>query len=477
MWLAFDIETYEEYLGTKESENSIRSQMITEKDREIFSKEKKKGNLYPVLNSRKFVIGCVVTDRGEKLSFYDHKKMLNWLIKKVEENAKNGERTYLFGHNIEYDIYGLIKDNIFDLISSNLELISESPFLASWKIKGKNWGFFVDSYSFFRNMSVESIGHILGFNKLEMPKEIKSPSELEAYCIRDCEIVLKAMLFLKENLKTLGFSPRKFLTAGQVAMSTFMSFIRKENIHWNIMKSGKVFKGPNLEKCRPAYRGARNEAFKIGKVEDVTSIDINSLYPYAMTKIPFPKLDEEMFVKDPLKKDLSIKEMLDEKFIGVMECEIKVPKIELGYLPIRFNKVLNFPEGERIIKGTWTTLEIRKALKLGYEVLEVKWVCLYPVNKENVFDNYIKKLYDLRKESGEEMKLAIKLIMNNLYGKFAQFRMNKEYKVVYRDEMGKWKDKGWKVKSVWGSKYILEKYNNLYVPKYTNLLIAILITE
>jgi hypothetical protein len=98
------------------------------------------------------------------------------------------------------------------------------------------------------------------------------------------------------------------------------------------------------------------------------------------------------------------------------------------------------------------------------------------VNKENVFEGYIKRLYDLRKESGEEMKLAIKLIMNNLYGKFAQFRMNKEYKVIYRDELGKLKDQGWKVKSVWGSKYILEKYNNLYVPKYTNLLIAILIT-
>lgn len=31
MWLAFDIETYEEYLETKESENSIRSQIENNK--------------------------------------------------------------------------------------------------------------------------------------------------------------------------------------------------------------------------------------------------------------------------------------------------------------------------------------------------------------------------------------------------------------------------------------------------------------
>lgn len=483
MWLSFDIETYEEFNGTNKSKTSILNDCLFSGGMEEIKKQRKnfenkliKGNLYPVLNSRKFLIGCVVTDKGEKISFDNSKKMLEWIENKIKENAKKKQKTYLFAHNLDYDMLGLIKDDFMELINTNLSIISDSPALYSWKINGKNWGFFVDSYSFFRNMSVKKIGNILGFNKLEMPETIKDKKELIEYCMRDCEVVLKGMQFLKEKMKCLGFTPTKFLTAGQVAMSTFMSSIRKDNIHWNIMKNGEVYKGKFLEKCRPAYRGARNEAFYIGKVENTTYVDINSLYPYAMTQIPFPKLDEEMFVKDPLKKGLTIQEILDKKFIGCAECVVFVPKIEIGYLPIRFGKMLHFPTGERILKGTWTTLELKKALELGYKIEKINWCCLYPVNKINVLDKFVKQLYKLRQESGEEMNLCIKMILNNLYGKFAQFRTNKEFKIVFRSEMRKWIDKGWKLISVYGNQNIIGKMNEIYIPKYTNLLIATLIT-
>lgn len=476
MWIAIDIETYEKYDGTKKSSEKIKSQMITDDDRDCFEKGKIKNKYYPVLNSRKFFLGCAYTDENKKYSFLSRKEMLNWIIKRIEINAKKGERTYFFGHNIEYDLYGIIKDDIFKLLSSNLEIISEGPFLGTWRINKKNWGFFVDSFSFFRKMSVAVIGEIIGFNKLKMPECVDGPEELMQYCMRDCEIVLKGMKFLKENLGVLGFAPRKFLTAGQVAISTFMSYIRKEGIHWNIMKSGEVYKGPNLERCRPAFRGARNEAFKIGKIKDVVLVDVNSLYPYAMTKMPFPKLDEEMFVNDPLEKGLTLKEVLDERFIGCVECDVIVPKLNLGYLPVRFGGVMQFPGEGKVLKGTWTTLELREAKKLGYKIFNLNWCCLYPVNKINVFESYINKLYELRKNSDGVMKIAIKLIMNNLYGKFAQFRQNKEYKVIYRGEFTRYKEEDWKVKSVWGNKYVIEKYKGNYVPKYTNLIISILVT-
>ena len=71
-----------------------------------------------------------------------------------------------------------------------------------------------------------------------------------------------------------------------------------------------------------------------------------------------------------------------------MECEIEVPEdLKLGYLPVRFRGKLYFPEGKRILKGTWTTLEIRRALSLGYKLIKIEWVCLYPVAKNNVLRN------------------------------------------------------------------------------------------
>lgn len=474
MWMAFDIETYEKYTG--ENDVEIKQDMITEGDRKHFDTIKKVGNWYPVLNSRKFVIGTIVTDKGERLVFKDHNKMLNWIIQKITTNAEKGQKTYLYAHNVDYDLYGIIKDSVMELINEHLQEIAPGN-LWGWKIKGKFWGYFINSYTFFKNMSVYRIGKILGYEKLTMPEQIENIDQLEAYCMRDSEIVLKGMQFLKEKMEVLGFTPRKFLTAGQLAMSTFLSSIRKEGIHWNIMRSGKVYKGKHLEKCRMAYRGARNEAFKLGKIKDCTLIDINSLYPYAMIHMPFPKLNKEMFVEYPLHKGLTIEEMLKEEFIGCIQCQIKVPdNIKIGYLPIRYNEHLHFPQQGETLRGTWTTLELRKAKSLGYKIEDIEWVCLYPVIKENVFEGYITKLYELRKKSGSDLQLVIKLIMNNLYGKWAQFRTNKEYKIIFRSELYQYKKEGWEVKSVWGNKYVLERMNTLYNPGYTNVLIASLIT-
>ena len=503
MWIGIDIETYKEFDGSKECEEEIVRQMLTPEDKRKFIKEKKKGMFYPILNSREFTLGCAITETGEKVLFENYKHMWNWLVKKISENAMMGKRTFIYGHNIEYDFYGIAKD---EFLNEDLKVICYMPFFATWFCKGMrqqkpkvfehcnsknkervaikekevkdNWGYFLDTWGFFR-MPLKQVGEILGHSKLEMPFAVKDKAEMVQYLERDTELVLKAMGIIKENMKQLGFTPRKFLTAGQVAITTYLSYIRKKNIHYNMMRSGEVFKGENLEKCRPAYRGGRCEAFRDGYFKKVTHLDINSLYPYAMANMPFPKLNEELFLEEPL-KDLTLDEVLAEKFIGVAECQIKVPKIEIGYLPVRWKKSLYFPISndvhERKITGTWTTLELREARKLGYEILRMNWCCLYPVMGLNLFKDYVNELYDLRLKSDPHMKVVIKLIMNNLYGKFAQFRTNKDFKAIERWKLTKFKKLGWRKKSDWLNKYIIVKDNEVYTPKYTNLMLAILTT-
>jgi hypothetical protein len=484
MWIMIDIETYVKYDGSAESEQKILEGCDTEESKKKFLKEKKVGYLYPVLNSREFILGGAITDKGERVIFKSHEKMWNWIEKKISDNAMQGKKTYIYGHNVKYDFYGIAKDLIFDM-DSRLKIIATTPFIATWECPGvrkdvevvDNWGYFLDSYSFFK-MSLKDLGESIGYKKLVMPYAIKDFDELGNYMMRDVEIVLKAMKILKEKLKDLGFEPRKFLTAGQIAMTTFMSFIRREKIHYNIMRSGEVYKTKNVERCRPAYRGGRNEAFRNGEFRGVTYIDINSLYPYAMANMPFPKLNEELFLEDP-EKELSIDEMLNEKFVGVMQCEVKVPKIKLGYLPVRYRENLHFPVSDnmnyRIIRGTWTTMELREAQKLGYEIKRVFWISLYP-KAINVFSEYMDKMYKIRKESQGDMKIVIKLIMNNLYGKFGQFRLNKEIIAIPRSQLSEYEAKGWKYKSTFREMHIIERYNDLYVPKYTNLLLSLFTT-
>ena len=104
MWMSIDIETYEKYRGTKESGFSIISDSLfygspkeIEKQKEEKLKELKKDYYYPVLNSRKFALGCVITDNGERKVFYNDKEMWDWIISKIERNAKQGEKTFIFG--------------------------------------------------------------------------------------------------------------------------------------------------------------------------------------------------------------------------------------------------------------------------------------------------------------------------------------------------------------------------------------------
>ena len=155
MWIAIDIETYKQYDGTKESEDEIVVQMLTPDDKKKFREEKKKNYWYPVLNSREFTLGCAITETGEKQFFDNYKHMWSWLRKKIEENANNGKRTFIYGHNVEYDFYGIAKD---DFLNEDLSIICYNPFFATWFCNGKrkdkkvrdNWGYFLDSYGFFR---------------------------------------------------------------------------------------------------------------------------------------------------------------------------------------------------------------------------------------------------------------------------------------------------------------------------------------
>lgn len=472
--MSVDIETYAEYKGTKQSEEYIISHTLDDKGRDYFKKNKKKGCYYPVLDSQAFCIGAVHQEGGKTVFFASPNKLWDYIKKQIENNAMNGKRTWIYAHNLSYDWNGFARDKYFE---EDIEKICDYPFLVTYFCNGSkgksNYGWFVDTMGFFPRPLAE-VGEMVGMKKMEMPKEIKSPNELKPYLGRDVELTIKAMTMLKDEISELGFKPRKFLTAGQLAITTFMTYIRKNEEYWKMMSKGEVYKGEKLEKCRPAYRGARVQAFKKGGFNKVTQIDINSLYPHIMATMEFPDLKEEIYIEEPL-KDLEIEDIIKDEFIGCAECIVEAPNIKLGYLPVRFNKTIYFPTN-RELTGTWTILELREALKLGYKIKEMNWAVLYPKLDDNLFKNYVGKMYELKSRSEGTKKLAIKLLMNNLYGKFGQFRMNKEFKLIERHELTKYESQGWFKSATYGAKYIIAKYKDAYNPPYTNLMIALMIT-
>ena len=85
-------------------------------------------------------------------------------------------------------------------------------------------------------------------------------------------------------------------------------------------------------------------------------------------------------------------------------------------------------EGNRTIAGlgSWEgwlfSEEMENAIKNGYEIEIIRG---YEFDPKVIFDEYIKVLYQLRLSypKGHPMNLIAKLLMNSLYGKFAQKKL------------------------------------------------------
>lgn len=429
-------------------------------------------NVYrPVLNARKFVLGCAKVEGKGTFFFKDPIEMWLFLKDLIERNIKYKRNTYIYAHNAEYDWYAIMKDRLMD---KDIKYVTFNPFIAIYKKKG----YFLDTMSFY-NMSLDAVGKILGFRKGRLPMEVNSIDELKEYIERDVEIVYRAVTNLKEMVGKLGFKPKKLLTSGQLAMTSFMTYCKRNKIHKTFMsynekkKAFEVTKTKHKQKVRAAFRGGMNCCFKLGKFKDVKLLDANGLYAYIMSNMEFPDLKTESYMENV---GVGLLMGMLKLHLGVARVKVRAPNINLPYLPIRYTKYTVYPPS-RIMYGTWTFLELKKALELGYEILEVDWVIRWNKANVNPLKLFVEHLYVLEKErKTKEEKIPIKLLRNNLFGKFAQARNAKDYKIVNRKELDVWVGMGYQVMSMVENKYVMVKEDEEYEPSYVNPIISVLIT-
>ncbi len=445
--------------------------MIIAIDTETYEYNKKEDTYEPILNAQKFVLGCAKTDTDITMFFKEPKEMKEWLIHMMNKNKRNKKRTFIYAHHHEYDFYALWKDN---LINDKLKYICFNPFIAIYDEKG----YFLDTMAFYR-MSLAMVGKIIGLPKLEMPTQAKRIEDLKPYLERDTEIVLKAVLNLKEKINKLGFNPRKILTSGQLAITSFLTYCRRTKVdreftEYNMeRKIRQIVKCKNPKEIREAFRGGMNRCFKLGKFNNVTLIDANALYAYIMTTMKFPNLRTEHKIEKP--ENGMLTEYMKEG-IGIARVIITAPNITLPFLPIRFGKYTIYPQS-REMRGTWTFQEIKEAMKLGYRLIECEWCIKWKELHVNPLKKFIEYLYSIEKGlKTKEERMPLKLIRNNLYGKFAQYKKNKDYKIATRAEIKELLQEGYTPISTIDNKYVCVKEMGEYDPSYTNPIISTLIT-
>ena len=174
---------------------------------------------------------------------------------------------------------------------------------------------------------------------------------------------------------------------------------------------------------RDALFGGRTEVFAMdfdrerqpGHVLDVD--DVISLYPSRNKYGDYPIGHPKVFFGNSQRFDFSL-----DAYQGIMSCSILPPRgLYLPVLPCRIDVAKNvhklmfvlcakcaaeFEQGkcchvdeERVLHGTWDTIEVYAAMRRGYKLLAISCVWHFENVRNGLFANYVDKFFKVKAEA------------------------------------------------------------------------------
>ncbi len=171
---------------------------------------------------------------------------------------------------------------------------------------------------------------------------------------------------------------------------------------------------------RRAYRGGYTYTNKIFQAKDVDEglvYDVNSMYPSVMYEEPLPcgipiyfdgeyvyDSDYPLYIQK-IKADLKVK----ENHIPTIQCKTN--------LYFNSNEYIEDTFGMLTMYVTNVDLDI---IKEQYDILDIEYINGYKFRSCNgLFCDYIDKYMEMKKNNTGAKRQLAKLLLNNLYGKFA----------------------------------------------------------
>ncbi|MEM1726593.1 MAG: DNA polymerase [Candidatus Bathyarchaeia archaeon] len=343
--------------------------------------------------------------KGKKVrdKYFVFKKPMDfwdWLEKKTEPR----KRLWLISHNQHFDFNVIC--GFEELVNRrwNIEkMVLESDVFIVRARKEDRKILAVDSTNYFKT-SIAELGKQIGLPKLEIDFNKASEEELLTYCKRDVEILSEYFLrfinwWKESDLGNFSVS---------VASLAFNAYKHRFMRHKIVVHDRKEA----LELEINSYRGGRNECFYIGEInEKVYKLDVNSLYPYVMANCWFP------FRLRGIKENITPKQLFAYLRYHLAIADVLVETKENAY-GVKREKLI-FPIGR--FRVTLVTPELWYALK-NKHLIDIYKVALY--DPAPLFREYVEYFYGLKKQAEEEgnhvKRTFAKLMLNSLYGKFAQ---------------------------------------------------------
>lgn len=276
--------------------------------------------------------------------------------------------------------------------------------------------------------ALDQLGKGLGLDgKDYVPDEFKSDmgrykreheDAYRKYHKRDTLLLLRVLETFRANLAKLAEVGNLRLTCAATAMAVFRTGFLGEDI----VTPGKK----ERDFTRLAYQGGRTEYFGDGDLrsgtratyDGVSTYDMNSQYPRMMRDNLFPVSRGFHTTRERLMRDDEgrIRPGCYRASFWQKHGHIAIIKPKMGPVPAK--------------EGAWsgethaTYIELREIEEHGGRVVLHEGVVYRDRDMKPIFREFVEKLYAWRllaASAGDEaMKTVVKLIMNNLYGKFGQ---------------------------------------------------------
>ena len=239
-------------------------------------------------------------------------------------------------------------------------------------------------------------------------------TEAIKYCKLDC-ISLYQILFKFNTLlyKIFILNINNYPTLPSLAFAIFKTHFIKNKEHET--KNIHMLSGQVSNDIRQGYTGGSCDMFiSTPSIKDtkIYAYDVNSLYPYVMSKFKMPTGSPTYFSGDITK--------YNKDAFGFFYCNITTPE-KLDHPILQTHIKTN--DGIRTVSplGTWSDIlfseEMYNAEKYGYK-FEILWG--YTFESDYVFKGFVNILYKIRLEypKSDPMNYIAKIIMNSLYGRF-----------------------------------------------------------
>ncbi len=379
--------------------------------------EKKESRQYQTFQLGTSIFWDREKDVLERLHFDDVSIFWDNLLEHYSPECK---KIILFAHNMGYDFRLL--DGVRDLEKrgwiADHHYIKHRVFILEYKKDGNSLSIW-DTYNYVQS-SLEEIGKTVGKEKMGHYQDHATKRELARYCMNDTEITYLFIRKMVEFLEKHELSKLKPTIAG-LSFNIFRHCFydkKKDPIYIHDWKN-------TIKLERESYSGGITDCFRVGQINEMTyKLDINSMYPHIMRENPLP--DRLLFYScNPEHDLLKYYNELKKDYLVIARCKVRIPE-EYAYILTSMEvgrdtkSVLTYGEME-VVK---CSPELDFIEKYG-EILEVKELAIY--SSKNLFTGFIDFFYqkrlDYKKEGDKVNEKFCKLVLNSLYGKWAQRAM------------------------------------------------------